>query len=474
MDIRDIPTFDLIAIGSGPAGQRAAVQAAKLGKRAAVVEREVALGGVSTNTGTLPSKTLRAAIVELTGRAQSVYGTAFRVRHDITIDDLLWRTQQVIDHEREVIHDQLRRNGVSVIEGTASFVDSHTLQVRASESRRVVRAEHIVIAVGTRPARPAGVDFDDRTVLDSDSILRLDKLPRTLTVIGGGVIGLEYASMAATLGIHVTLVEKRSGILDFVDQELVEALQYHLRGVGLTFRLGEEVEAVERLEGVGVVTRLRSGKQIPSEAVLYAAGRQGATGDLNLAAAGLAADERGRIAVDAHFRTVQPHIFAAGDVIGFPSLAATSMEQGRLAALAALEQPSRSLNALLPYGIYTIPEISFVGSGERELTKAEVPYVVGLGRYRELARGEIAGDRAGLLKLLVHAETRQILGVHIFGTAATELVHVGQTVMAGALGVDYLVDSVFNVPTFSDASKVAALDAVNRLNELEDGIGRAA
>jgi NAD(P) transhydrogenase len=474
----DLPTFrstvtvrahdhyDLVAVGSGPAGQRAAVQAAKLGKRAAVIERASGLGGVSTNTGTVPSKTLRAAIVELTSRANGVYGNAFRVKHEITIEDLLWRTKQVIEHEHEVISDQLRRNGVDLIEGTASFVDPHALAIRGDDGSREIRADRIVIAVGTRPARPAGIDFDDRTVLDSDGILHLAHLPRTLTVIGAGVIGLEYASMAAALGVQVTVVEKRPRILDFVDDELVEALQYHLRGLGLVFRLGEEVAGVERIEDAGVVTRLASGKQIPSEVVFYAAGRQGAVEELNLAAAGLESDARGRIAVSTDFRTAQAHIFAAGDVIGFPSLAATSMDQGRLAALAAFDRPAEALGDLLPYGIYTIPEISFVGRCERELTEAAVPYVHGVARYRELSRGEIAGDRTGLLKLLVHAETRQVLGVHIFGTAATELVHVGQTLMAGDLTVDYLVDAVFNVPTFSDAYKVAALDAVNRLNAI--------
>jgi NAD(P) transhydrogenase len=424
------------------------------------------LGGVSTNTGTLPSKTLRAAIVELTGHAHGVYRRAYRVKADITIDDLLWRTRLVTEHEREVIHDQLRRNRVDAIAGTASFVDSHTIEVLTPEGARRLGAERFVIAVGTRPARPQGIEFDDRTVLDSDGILRLGHVPRTLTVVGGGVIGLEYASMAAALGVHVTLVEKRTRILDFVDEELVEALQYHLRGLGLALRLGEDVEAVEHRGDAGVVIRLRSGKQLRSDVVLYAGGRQGATDGLNLAAAGLEADERGRIAVGSDYRTAQPHIYAAGDVIGCPGLAATSMEQGRLAALAALGQPTRSLTGLLPYGINTIPEISFVGRGERELTEAAVPYVVGLARYREVARGEIAGDRSGLLKLLVHGDTRQILGVHIFGSSATELVHLGQTVMAGNLPVDYLVDAVFNVPTFSDAYKVAALDAANRLVEL--------
>ena len=458
---REHTTYDLIAIGSGPAGQRAAVQAAKLGKRAAVIERSGALGGVSTNTGTLPSKTLRAAIVELTGRASGVYGSAFRVRHEITIDDLLWRTRQVIEREQEVITDQLRRNGVRVLAGTASFADPHTLQVRDGATTYRLHAERVVIAVGTTPARPGDVDFDDRTVLDSDGILHLDQLPRALTVIGGGVIGLEYASMAAALGVRVTLIEQRPRILDFVDDELVETLQYHLRGLGLAFRLGEAVDAVERTP-TGAVTVLRSGKRIPSDVVVYAAGRQGATDDLNLAAAGLEADARGRIAVDRDHRTSQPHIFAAGDVIGFPSLAATSMEQGRLAALAAFDRPARALPTLLPYGIYTIPELSFAGLGERELTDAGVPYVVGVARYRELSRGDIAGDRSGLLKLLVHADTRRVLGVHIFGTCATELVHIGQTVIAGDLTVDYLVDAVFNVPTFADAYRVAALGQPKR------------
>jgi NAD(P) transhydrogenase len=459
-------TYDLIAIGSGPAGQRAAVQAAKLGMRAAIVEREPSLGGVSTNRGTVPSKTLRAAVTELTGLAHGVYGPAYRVKHTITIDDLLWRTSQVIEHEREVVADQLRRNRVDILTGTASFIDPHTLRVETATLSHRVSSERFVIAVGTVPARPPGVDFSNGTVLDSDGILRLTDIPRTLTVVGGGVIGLEYASMAAALGAHVTLVDKRRRLLEFVDDELVEALQYYLRGLGVTFRLGETVAAVDSLPGGGAITHLASGKQISSVNVLYAAGREGATSELNLGAAGLEADSRGRIAVADDFRTARPHIFAAGDVIGFPSLAATSMEQGRLAALAAFGRRAGVVPGLLPYGIYTIPEISFVGQTEQELTEATIPYVVGIARYRELSRGEIAGDRSGVLKLLVHTETRQLLGVHIFGTAATELVHIGQTAMAGRLGVDYLIDAVFNVPTFADAYKIAALDAGNRLNEI--------
>jgi NAD(P) transhydrogenase len=463
-----IADYDLIAIGSGPAGQGAAVKAAKLGRRAAVVERQDVLGGASTNTGTLPSKTLRAAIMELTGDGQGVYGSTRRLRHEITIDDLLWRTQQVIEHERDAIRDELRRNSVDVLVGTASFVDPHTLEICADEERRLVSAERIVIAVGTTPARPPGVDLDGHAVLDSEGILRLSYVPRMLTVVGADVIGLEYASMAAALGIQVTVVEKRAHILGFVDNDVGEGLQYHMCGLGVVFRLGEEVEAVEQLDG-GAVVHLKSGERISSEIVIYTAGRRGATESLNLRAAGLDADERGRIAVGSDFRTAQPHIFAAGDVVGVPSLAATSMEQGRLAALAAVGEPVKSLPDLLPYGIYTIPEISFVGQGERELRDAEVPYVVGIARYRDLARGDISGDRSGLLKLLVHAGTRRLLGVHLLGTAGTELVHLGQAVIAARLPVDYLVEAVFNVPTFSDAYKVAALDACRRLNELDRG-----
>jgi NAD(P) transhydrogenase len=311
-------------------------------------------------------------------------------------------------------------------------------------------------------------------VLDSDGILHLSRIPRTLTVVGAGVVGLEYASMFAALGVRVTVVDKRLHVLDFVDDEIVEALQYHVRGLGLVPRLGEEVAAVERRADGDVLTVLASGKRIPSEAVLYAAGRQGATEGLNLAAAGLEANGRGHIAVDGSYRTAQPHIYAAGDVIGSPGLAATSIEQGRLAALAAFGEPARPMPELLPYGIYTVPEVSFVGRTEAQLTEAAVPYVRGVARYRELTRGEIAGDRSGLLKLLVHAETRRVLGVHVFGTAATELVHLGQTVMAADLPVDYLVDAVFNVPTFADSYKIAALDAANRLDEIDAGRGSAA
>jgi NAD(P) transhydrogenase len=461
--------YELFVIGSGPAGQKAAIQAAKLGRRVAVVERSAVLGGVSANTGTIPSKTLRAAILDLTGLAQqAVYGDAYRIKSEVTFADLAWRMQHAVEHERAVVRDQLRRNHVEVIEGTAAFLSPHVLEVEAKHGTFSVSAENIVIAVGTRPARPPQVEFDHSTVVDSDGLMGLDRLPATLTVVGGGVIGLEYASMAAALGVRVALVEQRSRLLDFVDGELVDALQYHLRGLGLTLLLGEQVESVERRSDGTALTVLASGKRLPSQVVLYAAGRQGATDALHLDAAGLGADRRGRIAVDERYRTAQPHIFAVGDVIGFPALAATSMEQGRVAAAFALGAPATELPALLPYGIYTIPEISFVGRSERELTEAAVAYVSGVARYKELIRGEIAGDNTGLLKLLVNVDTRSVEGVHVFGTAATELVHIGQAVMAGDLKLDYLVEAVFNYPTFSDAYKIAALDAMNKLNQLAD------
>jgi NAD(P) transhydrogenase len=461
--------FDLLVIGSGPAGQKAAIQGAKLNRRVAVIERAPVLGGVSANTGTIPSKTLRAAIVDLTGLAQrAVYGDAYRVKAGVAISDLAWRMRHVIEHERTVVSDQLRRNRVTVVEGEARFVSSHELEVAGRDGTARYRADKIVIAVGTRPARPPQVEFDDRTVIDSDGLGGLSHIPSTLTVVGGGVIGLEYASMAAALGVRVSLIDQRQRLLEFVDAELIDALQYHLRGLGVSLLLGEAVAAVDRRPDGSVITTLESGKRVPSEVVLYAAGRQGATDRLDLATAGLEADPRGRIAVDDEYRTAQPHIYAVGDVIGFPALAATSMEQGRLAACSALGAPAAAMSDLLPYGIYTIPEISYVGRTERQLTEAAVPYVVGIARYRELIRGEIAGDNTGLLKLLVNAETLAVEGTHVFGTGATELVHIGQAVMAGGLGLHYLVDAVFNYPTFADAYKIAALDAMNKLGQLGD------
>ncbi|ROO88710.1 NAD(P) transhydrogenase [Actinocorallia herbida] len=458
--------FDLLVLGSGPGGQKAAIAAAKLGKKAAVVEKRNMLGGVCINTGTIPSKTLREAVLYLTGLSQrELYGQSYRVKDEITVTDLGMRTQHVIGREIQVIRSQLGRNHVHLFEGTGRFLDAHTIGVSGAEEKKVT-AEKIVIATGTSPARPSSVEFDDRTVIDSDAILHLDRVPETLVVVGAGVIGIEYASMFAALGTKVTVVERRERMLEFCDLEIVEALKYHLRDLAVTFRFGESVAAVERRPR-GAITVLESGKKIPADCVMYSAGRQGKTAELCLDAAGLAADPRGRIEVDEHYRTEVPHIYAVGDVIGFPALAATSMEQGRLAAQHAFAEPVADMHELQPIGIYTVPEISFVGKSEDELTRERVPFEVGISRYRELARGQIIGDSYGMLKLLVSPDTRRLLGVHVFGTGATELVHIGQTVMGCGGTVDYLVNTVFNYPTLAESYKVAALDAMNKMRAIE-------
>jgi NAD(P) transhydrogenase len=459
--------YDLLAIGCGPAGQKAAIQAAKLGKRAAIVERQQ-VGGVCVISGTIPSKTLREAVLHLTGFAQrGVYGQSYRVKEEITVDDLRTRYQDVIRRETDVIKDQLARNHVALIEGSASFVDPHTVEIKRQDGgTRHVTADNVVIAAGTRPLRPPTVQFDGQTVFDSDELLEMDRIPGSLVVVGAGVIGVEYASIFAALGTKVTAVDKRRRLLDFCDDEIVEGLQHHLRDLGVTFRLGEEVTAVEAVPE-GAIVQLASGKRIAAQAVLYSAGREGATDQLGLERAGVKTDEKGRIEVGPTFRTAVPHIYAVGDVIGFPSLAATAMEQGRIAALDAFGQEVRTTRELFPLGIYTIPEISFVGKTEQELTEAGIPYEVGLSRYKELARGAILGEAYGMLKILVSPEDRRILGVHVLGTGATEVVHIGQAVMGNDGTLDYLLDTVFNYPTLAESYKVAALDAQNKLHALK-------
>ncbi|BBY48159.1 NAD(P)(+) transhydrogenase [Mycolicibacterium arabiense] len=460
--------YDLVVIGSGPGGQKAAIAAAKLGKSVAIIERGRMLGGVCVNTGTIPSKTLREAVVYLTGMSQrELYGASYRVKEKITPADLLARTQHVIGKEIDVVRSQLMRNRIDLYEGHARFIDEHSLVVEdPSRAERITLAgRNIVIATGTRPLRPAGVDFDTERVLDSDGILDLETIPSSMVVVGAGVIGIEYASMFAALGTKVTVVEKRATMLDFCDPEIVEALRFHLRDLAVTFRFGEEVTAVDVGTG-GTVTTLASGKQIPADTVMYSAGRQGQTDHLDLPAAGLEADARGRIFVDDDYQTKVDHIYAVGDVIGFPALAATSMDQGRLAAYHAFGEPCKGMTELQPIGIYSIPEVSYVGATEVDLTKESVPYEVGVSRYRELARGQIAGDSYGMLKLLVSTDDLRLLGVHIFGTNATEMVHIGQAVMGCGGTVEYLVDAVFNYPTFSEAYKVAALDVMNKLRAL--------
>ena len=460
--------YDLVVVGSGPAGQKAAIQGAKLGKNIALVERHVALGGACVNTGTIPSKTIREAILYLTGLNQrAIYGQSYRLKDAVSIEDIALRTRHVVEREREIIRDQLLRNRVAILDGCARFVDEHTLAIDGRDgAERRITAESVVIATGSKPAHPPEIEFNGTTILDSDDIvLKLAQLPATIVIVGAGVIGIEFASMFAALGSKVTVVDARDGMLDFCDHEITEALRYHLRELNVVFRFGERVVKVEA-RGNGTLTTLESGKLIPGDVVFYSAGRQGAVADLELANAGLDADGRGRIAVDERYRTAVPHIYAIGDVIGFPSLASASAEQGRLAACDIFGVPTSAGEAPLPIGIFSIPEISYVGKTETELTEAMIPYEVGIAHYRELARGQILGESHGLVKLLVSPDDRTLLGVHAFGAGATEVVHIGQAVMGLGGTIDYLVESVFNYPTFAEAYKVAALDALNKLRAI--------
>jgi NAD(P) transhydrogenase len=461
--------FDLVSIGSGPAGQRAAVQASKLGKQAAVIEQRLGLGGVCLETGTIPSKTFREAVISILGASELLTDRGMaRSLPRPTADQLLSKVDDVVHREATIIEHQLRRNGVEVFTGRASFVDPHRLRVESSTGWREVTAESIVIAVGTHAAAPPGPPSDGQTILTSDDIGQLKRIPRSLTVVGAGVIGIEYASMFAALGTEVTLIDKRDRPLEFLDHEIVDELMHQMRKRSVTFRCGEAVASVE-LQNNGarpsVAVLLESGKRIVSESVLFSVGRQGATADLALDRAGLTADERGRITVDADFRTVVPHIFAAGDVIGYPSLAATSSEQGRLAACHALGAAAPPMRSHFPIGIYAIPEVSMVGSPEHELTKQKVPYETGVARYQEIARGMILGDASGFFKMCFNRDDRRLLGVHIVGTGATELLHIGQAVLGLGGGLDYFIETVFNYPTLAECYKVAALNAANKIRQ---------
>ena len=462
--------YDMLVIGSGPAGQRAAIQAAKLGKKVVICERKGTLGGVAINTGTIPSKTLREAVMFLSGyRQRDMYGAAYTVKQNITMEDLLYRAEHVIRHEVDVANHQIMRNHIDRFLAHATFVDPHTVSLTyADESgQREITAQFIVIATGTHATRSADIPFDGERIFTSDDILKLDELPRRLTVIGAGVIGCEYAGMFAALGVRVTLINKHPRLLEFVDAEITDSLIHHLRQSRATLRLGEEVRQIEKYEderGKHVRIHLDSGKKIMTEKVLYSIGRSGATDKLNVEAAGLELNNRGRFDVNEYFQTNVKHIYAAGDVIGFPSLASTSMEQGRLASAHAFGLKTKSVPELIPYGIYTIPEISTCGRTEEDLTDEGVPYEIGKADYREIARGQIIGDNAGLLKLIFHMETLELLGVHIIGDGATELVHIGQAVLATHGKIDYFINTVFNYPTLAEAYKIAAFDGMNRLN----------
>src|SRR5271155_1431872 len=458
--------YELIVIGSGPGGQRAAIQAVKAGKRVALVEKQSAVGGVCINTGTIPSKTMREAVLHLSGfYDQSFYGANYHAKDHITMADLNFRVQRVIENEVSVIGDQLKRNGVDLIHGVGRFIDPHHIRVENNNGFSELEGEYIILATGTKPAANSRVPINGRNIINSDQILSMPQVPRTLIVVGGGVIGVEYACMFATLGVRVIIVEKRPRLLEFADTEMVEALSYHMRDRRATMRLNEEVESVEELPDGKVAANLVSKKRIIADALLYAVGRLGNIASLNLAAAGIEADDRGRIKVDADFRTSQPHIFAVGDVIGFPSLASVSMEQGRIAAATAFGLPVQSNRALYPYGIYTIPEISFIGKTEEQLTDEGVPYEVGIAYYRDIPRGQIRGDTTGRLKLIFDPDTKLLLGVHIIGEGASELLHIGQAVFALKGTIEYFVDTVFNYPTLAECYKTAAFNGLNKLSK---------
>jgi NAD(P) transhydrogenase len=458
-------SYDLLVIGSGPAGQKAAIQAAKLRKRVAIIEKEPVVGGASVNTGTLPSKTLKDAIYYLHGfKLRSFPNVSYSLKKTLTFRDLMTRKDLVTKKELDVVTNQLERNDVEIIHGLASFVDPHTIQVLQRTGQvEQCRAPYIVIATGSRPRAAEGIPFNNVTVCDSDSILSTETIPKTMVVVGGGVIGCEYASMFAAFGIKVTLLERRTELLRFVDQEIVQALIYQMRSTGVTVRLGEEIAGVTLDDRNRPVTSLKSGKTIVSDMLLYAMGRMANTDELNLGAVGLSTDGMGQLKVNEFYQTDVPHIYAAGDVIGFPALASTSMEQGRLAACHAFQVPQSTLPKMMPYGIYTIPEISTVGKNEEELTAQGVPYEVGRAFYREIARGQIFGDLEGLLKLIFHRDTLQLLGVHIIGEGATELIHIGQSVLTYSGTVDFFVHNVFNYPTLAECYRTAALDGINRL-----------
>jgi len=455
--------YDLLVIGSGPAGQKAAIQAAKVGKKVGVIERKKVAGGVCINVGTIPSKSLREAVMFLSGfRQRNLYGASYRVKKDITFEDLAQRCDHVVKAEQEVIQNQLIRNSVDFIIGIASFLDPHRILVKQDSESNEHAADYIVVAVGSEPSRPTDIPFDGESIIDSDGLLALKQLPKSLTIVGAGVIGCEYACILATLEIPVVLVEKRPRLLEFVDSEIIESLQYQMRNIGVTLRLSEEVVGVSNAADKAVVLQLKSGKQIRAPLLVYSVGRVGATKNLGLEKLGIEPDERGRLKVNEDFQTAVPHIYAVGDVVGFPALASTSMQQGRHAACHAFGLACETATHLLPYGIYTIPEISTVGRNEDELTRDGVPYEIGVARYREIARGQIIGDTVGMLKLLFHSDTRELLGVHVIGEGATELIHIGQAVMAHGGKLDYFVDAVFNYPTLAECYKVAALAALNK------------
>ena len=457
--------YDLLVIGSGPAGQKGAICAAKMRKKVAIIDRKRFIGGVCVHTGTIPSKTLREAVLYLSGfRQRTFYGRGYVLKDRISMSDLIFRAQSVMAREIEVIKAQLRRNNVTTLEGDARFTDPHTVEVKNEEGTHLVRGQYVLVACGTRPAHSPDIPIDGKRIFDSDQLHSLEDVPRDLIIVGAGIIGLEYASMFATLGVKVTLLDQRPALLDFADHEIIESLCFQLRQLGTVFRLGEKVVSVGfDEERDRVFAKLESGKTVHGQGLLYTIGRQANGDQVNIEAAGFSSDARGKLMVNEHFQTAVPHIYAAGDVIGFPALASTSMEQGRLASCHMFGKPGKMPPNLIPYGIYTIPEISMVGHTEEQLTREKIPYEVGLAHYAELAKGQMLGDDQGLLKLLFDPDSLKLLGVHVIGDRAAEIVHIGQVVLTMGGTIEYFRDTVFNYPTLAEAYKVAALDGLNKL-----------
>lgn len=457
--------YDMLVIGSGPAGKRAVVQAAKLGKKAAVIERAEQVGGVSVHTGTIPSKTLRETALYLSGfRQRTFYGNSFRLKEDLCAEDLFKRVDMTRQYEVQVMENQFYRNGANVIKGSASFTDDHTVQVTNREQTEYYSADYILIATGTHPFRPDHIPFDGCNVMDSDEILNIKEIPRSMAVIGAGVIGIEYATIFSALDTQITVIDVKEKFLEFIDKEIVDELEHEMRSSGATFCLGDSVDEISVDEVGQVTTKLKSGRTVVTDVVLFASGRSGTIEGLNLEKAGLAADNRGRIIVNEAYQTDVAHIYAAGDIIGFPALAATSMEQGRHAACHAFGAKVDNKPRNFPYGIYSVPEVSMVGMTEQEVKSKGVAYEVGVARFSETSRGLISGRTEGMLKMIFSIDDGKLLGVHIIGEGATELIHIGQAIFTLEQGIDYFIETTFNYPTLAEAYKIAALNAWNRMS----------
>ncbi len=454
---------DAVVIGSGPGGEGAAMQLAKAGKQVAIVERYERIGGGCTHWGTIPSKALRFAIFQLTEALSNPILIESGFKPEPTIAQLTGTAQKVISKQESMRQKFYDRNNVEVIHGHAKFIDANTIQV---EGGPTIKTEHTVVAVGSRPYRPPNVDFDNDRIFDSDTILGLQHKPKSLTIIGAGVIGCEYASMFRNLSIKINLINSRGELLDFLDNEISDALSYHMRERGVVIRHNEYMERVEAVDD-GVITHLKSGKLVKSDAILWAAGRTGNTDKLGIESIGLEADSRGYLEVNECYQTKVENVFAVGDVVGFPSLASAAYTQGRAAGKRILgaEAEACQLGSDIPSGIYTSPEISCIGKTEEQLTEEKVPYEVGISNFKHLARAQILRQEVGVLKLLFHRETLEVLGVHCFGANASEIVHIGQAVMSNPAtnSLEYFINTTFNYPTMAEAYRVAALNGYNRL-----------